>query len=266
MYYEAAHGSTVSWATKPYAEISSIATRDGSVLFVPVGSVEQHGHHLPVSTDTLLVDAVTNAAAQRADAEGIPSVVTPPLWAGFSPHHTSLGGTITLPHDDLLATIEDVADSALEAGFETLFLVNGHGGNASLVDSAVSTIGDAHSDVEVLGTTYFNLAAPFVDSIRESDSGGMAHGGEFETSLMLHLYPDLVDRDSLEAEPLSEPYDHGMNDMFDGGPLAVYREFAEYSDSGAIGDPGLATAAKGEQLFERLCDELVAIVRQTQTS
>ncbi|RQH02569.1 creatininase family protein [Natrarchaeobius oligotrophus] len=265
MYYEAVHGSTVSWATKPYAEINSIGERSGSVLFVPIGSIEQHGHHLPVSTDTLLVDAVTSAAAEQADAEGIPALVTPTLWSGFSPHHMPFGGTITLSHDDLLDTIEDVADSALEVGFDTLCLVNGHGGNAALVSCAVSTIGDDHPDVEVIGTTYFDLAAPFVDDVRESERGGMVHGGEFETSLMLHLYPELVDQERLEAEPLVEPYDHGLKDMFDGGPLTVYREFDEYSETGAIGEPELATAAKGEQLFENLCDELVTIARQTQS-
>ena len=84
----------------------------------------------------------------------------------------------------------------------------------------------------------------------------MAHAGEFETSLMLHLRPDLVRDDEREGTHQDEPYDRSRQDLFVGGPLSVYRPFEEYSSSGAIGDPSLATAEKGERLHERLGDAM----------
>jgi len=249
------------WAGKTYSEITDIADRAGSVLVVPVGSVEQHGPHLPVSTDTLLVDAIAHLGAERV-ADDVPIIVTPPVWTGHSPHHLSFGGTMSLEHDDLLDVLEGVAQTALDNEFDALLFLNGHGVNASLVSSVTSTVGVEHPDVEILGLTYFHLAASFIDDYRESDIGGMAHAGEFETALMLHLRPALVDTDRMDAEPLTSEYSHGLHDMFDAGPLTVYREFHEYSANGAIGTPELASAEQGERIFERLGDELETVLRE----
>lgn len=253
-------GASHSWAALPYAEIVETAETPGSVLVVPVGSIEQHGHHLPVATDTLLVDAIAHLGADRVE-EDIPILVSPPVWTGYSPHHLAFGGTITTSFEGLLGLLESIADSALGNGFDAVLLLNGHGGNISLINGAVSTIGVDHPDVDVLGLTYFQLAASFIDDIRESDLGGMAHAGEFETSLMQHLYPELVRADRFEATAWETPYDHGPSDMFAGGPLASYHGFEEYSASGAIGTPELASAEKGEAIAALLGDELETILR-----
>jgi creatinine amidohydrolase len=252
---------SASLATKTRTEIDDVASRSGSVLVVPVGSVEQHGHHLPVATDAILADAVANLGAERV-AEDQPTLVAPPVWTGYSPHHLSLGGTLTTDADRLVGLLEDVADSADELGFDAILLVNGHGGNGPVVDLAVSTIGDAHPDLEVTGVTYFELAEPFADEIRDSDTGGMAHGGEFETSLLVHLRPELVREDEAEATYLDEPYDRGGTDLLEGAPVTSYTPFEEYSESGAIGDPDLASAEKGEELYDRLGDELADVLRE----
>ena len=251
-------GSDVSWASKPYAEIREVGERDGSLLVLPVGSVEQHGGHLPVATDSLLADAVATAGAERV-ADEVPILVAPPVWSGYSPHHAPFGGTLSLEFDHLRAVVEDVVASALENGFDGVVLLNGHGGNVPLLGAAVSTLGDAHRRSEIVGVTYFELAAPFVDEVRESDPGGMAHAGEFETSLMLHLRPELVG-DDREGTAWETAYDHGPTDMFAGGPLATYRTFDEYSATGAVGAPELATAEKGERLFDGLREELAALL------
>lgn len=141
-----------------------------------------------------------------------------------------------------------------------MLFLNGHGGNKPVVGTAVSKIGEEFPDAQILGVTYFDLAAPFVDEIRDSDRGGMAHGGEFETSLVLHLRPDLVRMERADAEHLDEPYDRATGDMFDAGPLSVYRSFREYSESGAVGDPSLASAEKGEELYDRLGREIEALL------
>ncbi|SDR04713.1 creatininase family protein [Natronobacterium texcoconense] len=248
-----------SWVGRTAGEIREVGESDGSILIVPVGSVEQHGDHLPVGTDTLLASAVATRGAELAS--DVPVAVTPPIWSGYSPHHLQFGGTLTLSFETALAVVEDVVSSGLENGFDAVLLVNGHGGNGPLVGAAVSEIGVDHPDAEVTGITYFSLAESFADEIRDSEDGGMAHGGEFETSLLLHLYPDLVREDG-DATPLEEPYDLGDADLLAPGPLSVYRSFEEYSESGAIGEPELASAEKGRELFERLGDELETLLRE----
>ncbi len=250
-----------AWSAHTAPEIRELANEDGSVLVVPIGSIEQHGHHLPVATDSLLVSAVAKLGVERI-REDIPVLTLPTFWSGYSPHHLSFGGTVSLEFDHMQRALEDVVDSALSNGFDAVLLLNGHGGNAALVDGTVNTIGTEHPEAEVLGLTYFTLAQSFIDEIRDSDPGGMGHGGEFETSLMLHLFEDLVRTDELDGTMMDESYDQALDDMFAGGPLGVYRDFEEYSETGAIGDPGLASAAKGERIYERLGDELEAVLRQ----
>lgn len=256
MFSAASHAT---WWSRTAAEITEIADRDGSVVVLPVASVEQHGDHLPVGTDSLLVEAVVNGAIERLD-DAIPLLVTPPIWSGYSPHHLAFGGTLTVEFEALLDLIGDIGGSALENGFDALVLVNGHGGNAAHVTAATSIIGRDHPEAEVLGLTYFSLAESFVDDVRESEPGGMAHGGEFETSLMLHFHPDLVRTDRIAGDLLDEPYDHALADMFVPGPVSVYRPFDDYSASGAIGAPELASAEKGRELAEGLVAELAALL------
>ena len=252
--------TSTSWAGKPYREIVAEGEADGSVAVVPVGSIEQHGHHMPVATDTILVDAVARLGAERVEGD-VPVVVTPPVWTGNSPHHVPFGGTISIGVRGLLDLLESVADAVLDNGFDAVLFLNGHGGNISTIGDATSIVGDAHPEAQVLGLTYFQLAAEFIHEVRESETGGMAHAGEFETSLMLHLEPDLVDTDAMEATYMDEPYELGTHDLVEGGPLSVYRTFEEYSESGAIGDPHLASAEKGERIYELLGDEMEELLR-----
>lgn len=259
MAFEEATTESPAWAAQTAPDVRTVGEQSGSVAIVPVGSVEQHGYHLPVSTDTVLADAIAGLGASRV-ADELPVLVTPPVWAGLSPHHMDFGGTITLEVETMIAVLRDVAASVLDNGFDAVLFLNGHGGNVALQGTAVTKVGREFPDAQVLGLTYFQLAESFVDEIRESDTGGMAHGGEFETSLMLHLRPDLVRTERAEATYMEDPYELRRKDLFHGGPLSVYRSFTAYSDSGAIGDPDLATAEKGAELYERLGDEMEAVL------
>jgi creatinine amidohydrolase len=250
-----------AWALRTYPEIAETAESDGSVLVLPVGSVEQHGYHLPVATDTILVEEIATLGVERV-ADEVPVLTLPPVWAGFSPHHVEFGGTVTVSFERLLHHVEDVVDSATSYGFDAVLLVNGHGGNNALISTAVNTLGVTHPNLEVLGVTYFALAAPFIDDVRESGTGGMAHGGEFETSLMLHFRPDLVRESEFDATIRDEPYDHAGREMFDGGPLSVYRPYSTYSDVGALGDPESASAEKGAAITDLLAEELEQLLQQ----
>lgn len=245
------------WADLPADDIRDIAGRAGSTLVLPIGSMEQHGPHLPVSTDSRLVEAVTAGAMGRLPDDA-PVIRGPTHWAGYSPHHLQFGGTMSLEFRTLLSVVEELADSALENGFDAFVLVNGHGGNIPLISAATSTIGRAHPEIEALSVTYISFAEAFVEEVRESEPGGMGHGGEFETSLMLHLHPELVREDLIDGTPLDEPYERGLTDIFAGGTLGVYRPFEDYSETGAIGNPELASESKGRELADGLADELAA--------
>lgn len=247
------------WAGLSAAKIREIGTSDGSIVVIPVGSVEQHGPHLPVGTDTILATAMVHAGVERV-ADDLPVVVTPPVWCGFSPHHLSFGGTLSLDFENLRALLEDIAHSAIENEFDAVLFVNGHGGNTPLINAVVSTVG-TKTDTEVLGLTYFQLSVDEIESLRNSTIGGMAHGGEFETSLMLSLRPDLVaDPEDFNAELWDEHYEWGGKDLLKGGSLSVYRPFKEYSDSGAIGAPEHASAEKGERLRAIISEELANVL------
>ena len=250
-----------SWESRTYPEIADVAESNGSVLVLPVGSLEQHGHHLPVATDTILVKEVAAVGVDRV-AEEVPVLTLPPIWAGFSPHHADFGGTVTVSFDRLHRYVEDVVSSATVYGFDAVLLLNGHGGNNALISTAVNTIGVDHPGLEVVGVTYFALADSFIDEIRESEIGGMSHGGEFETSLMLHFRPEMVRESASESSVREARYDHAGQEMFDSGPLSVYRPFSEYSDVGVLGKPRLASAEKGEAISELLGDELERLLRQ----
>ena len=252
--------SRVSWATRPYSEVREIAGRDGSILVVPVGSLEQHGYHLPTGTDTILVEAVGTRAAERVVPEA-PVLLTPPLWIGYSPHHVPFGGTVTADVDTMRETLGAVADAAADNGFDALLVLNGHGGNRPLVSTATRTIGQAHPDLEVLGLTYFELGESFMDDVRDSDSGGMAHGGELETSMMLHLHPELVDEERMEATRWETDYEQAPQDLLGSGPLAVTLDVDAWSESGAMGDVSTVSAEKGERMVEGFVDELEALLR-----
>lgn len=261
--YDTIGRSPVEWAGKTAPEVRTTAERDGSTLVVPIGSLEQHGRHMPTITDTLLCTAVVRTGAEAA-AEGeadVPVLVTPTVWTGQSRHHLPFGGTASLDVRTLLSVLEGVAATTLENGFDALLFVNGHGGNVHLVGNAVQEVA-AVQDAEVLGLTYFHLAPEVVESVRESDVGGIAHAGELETSMMLHLRPDLVHEDRIEATPYEKPYAGESEDLTESGYLASGRPFSTYTESGAVGRPDLATAEKGEAFFEGFRDAFADLLEE----
>src|ERR1700712_3311082 len=121
------------WADLTRVEISD-ARDSGAVVAIPVGAIEQHGTHMPVGTDSLLSLAVTERAAERAKSIVL---VAPVLSYGFSPHHLSHPGTISLRLTTYLSVLRDMAASIAGAGFRRIVFVNGHGGNSAPLRSCI---------------------------------------------------------------------------------------------------------------------------------
>lgn len=240
-------------------QLVDVAT-GGGVAIVPTGSLEQHGTHLPVGTDSLLAEAVSREAAERATQRGVDTVTFPAIWTGFSPHHVPLGATVTVSKETLLALLDDVCESLIEMGFRKILLVNGHGGNSPIVSLTAGDLGTRQTEADVGELSYNTLASDLFPNLREGEPGSAYHGGEFETALLLHLYENLVEMDVANDEPETPLTPYSGRDMFGGGPLGMRRTYDRLTDDGIRGEPTEATAETGEALFEEVTSELAGLV------
>ena len=238
----------------------ALAAGEKRVPIVPIGTLEDHGRHLPIDTDVVLVEAVCRGAAERLPAE---TVLLPPIVHGYSPHHMDFPGTITIGWDTFCRYCTDVALSLVRHGFERVLLVNGHGSNQNLVETAarLTMVEEPGSLVAASFYLVSERSARVIEEVRDSDRGGMAHACELETSLYLHLQPEAVDMSEAVDERGYPATDHAWMDWSD-GPLKLMPWWSSFSESGVQGDATRATAAKGRALFEAATEEIAAYVRE----
>jgi creatinine amidohydrolase len=208
----------------------------GALLLVPTGSLEQHGPHLPLHTDTAIATAVAQRASHALAVSG-PVVVGPPIAYGASGEHQDFPGTVSVGTDALREALVEVARSATGWAGRVVF-VNGHGGNLAALRAAARLLRREGRDVG-----WVPCAVP----------GGDAHAGRVETSVMLHLAPHEVDMARAVAGNL-EPLDRLMPALVAGGVRSV-------SPNGVLGDPTGATAQAGALLLESIVDNVVARLR-----
>lgn len=201
-------------------------------LLVPVGSFEQHGPHLPLDTDTRIASGIAHGA-RAGLADDAPFVVAPEIAYGASGEHEGFAGTISLGHDALAAVILEYGRSACRWAQRIVF-VNGHGGNVATVVTAVTRLRYESREI-----AWYPCLFDGVD----------AHAGHTETSIMMHLAPEMVHTDRLEAGN-REPVSTLMAPMRSGGVAAV-------SPNGILGDPRLANAAEGERLLGGAVADLI---------
>ncbi|WP_040338781.1 mycofactocin biosynthesis peptidyl-dipeptidase MftE [Candidatus Blastococcus massiliensis] len=202
------------------------------LLVVPLGSVEQHGHHLPLATDT----AVATAVARAAMPELPDALLAPALPYGASGEHEGFPGTVSLGTEALTAVLVELGRSAGRWARRVL-VVNGHGGNLEALRAAVPLLRSEGRDA-----AWFACGVP----------GGDAHAGRTETSLMLHVEPAEVRVDDAvagETAPLADL----LRRLRAGGVRAV-------SPTGVLGDPAGASAAEGGDLLAAMTTRLVAAV------
>ncbi|MEF8841982.1 MAG: creatininase family protein [Haloarculaceae archaeon] len=232
----------------------------GAVAVVPTGSLEQHGPHLPVGTDSLLAEAVVREGVDLAAEDGTPAVAFPAIWTGFSPHHVPLGATVSLSKETLVALLDDVCSSLLEMGFDRVLLVNGHGGNRPAVSLVAGDLGTRQDEADVAEINYNTLARERFGELRSGETGSAYHAGEFETSLMLHLYGEHVDAGAATDDPATPSTDYSPRDMFAGGPLGMRRTYDFITEDGVRGEPTLGTAEVGTALFEAATEGLADVI------
>ena len=239
----------VDWTHLTGPDIRAIAARGNALAVLPVGSLEQHGPHLPVITDTRTAWEVSIRAARLA-ADAMPVLVLPGMWTGMSEHHLPFGGTISLNFSEFRGVLAGVTRSLRAIGFGRLLIVNGHGGNQDPLAVAVRELAVEYG-MPVVATTPWFIAAAAVAELMETGTGPQ-HACEAETSVMLAMTPDLVRTDKLEEAIRQAP--PAVN------ARAGYSRFWSFSErapiTGVRGDPRPATAAKGEKMLDAMAAAL----------
>jgi creatinine amidohydrolase len=217
-------------------------------VVLPIAAVEQHGRHLPVFTDSMLLQEVVRRAAEPLRDR----VVWAPLfWLGNSHHHLEFAGTLSAAPRSYLDLLGDLIDNFIVHGFRRIVLLNGHGGNIVPAQQAVFEVRQrtrARQDLLLLAATYWLLGGkpPLIDSSIAQER--MGHACEWETSMILHLAPHLVgDLSRLEPVAMDMPFP----------PAAQGWITRERSAEGHIGDPRRATREKGETLFRIFAQDVV---------
>lgn len=216
-----------------------------SIIIQPLGAVEQHGPHLPMSTDLIIAEAAARAAVDAVAGE-LDVWLLPPLAYTKSNEHAWAPGTIWLSATTMLAVLDDLGRCLAGTAARKVVFLNGHGGNSALVAVANREVRLAHDLMTF-------LVHPFVPADQggasaDAELGMGIHGGADETSVLLHLRPDLVNMD-LAQRSVPEVLSSFERVRF-GGSVPFGWLSNDFGPDGVIGDPTLASAERGERLFD----------------
>jgi creatinine amidohydrolase len=221
------------------------ALRRNAIMVVPVGSIEQHGPHLPVGTDSLIVEYI---ATQATEVTG--DVVAPTVSFGYNEKELMFPGTVSVKLITLTHYLLDICESLVKTGFCRVVLLNGHGWNKPALSAAAHMLAES-TEVLCAATSYYDLISDVAEEIRESEfPGGMSHAGEFETSIALFLNFEGMRIEKAVKEISFPRSKFSWLDIVTPPKISIPRKFSKYSRSGVIGDPTLATSQKGERLVK----------------
>jgi creatinine amidohydrolase/Fe(II)-dependent formamide hydrolase-like protein len=241
----------LSW---PEVRAEIEAGRDTVVM--ALGATEQHGLHMPLATDALIGDRLARTVAERIDA-----FLAPTLRVGCSQHHVGFAGTISLNEETFHSVIADLVRSLLRGGFGRIVLIATHGGNFGPLAAAVEKL-EEHERARVLALTDLSLLFE-VAQIGAREYGvplgeGGLHAGEWETSMMLAIHPDLVQMGG--AEPgYTGDIQEAVAAMLAGGVASI-------SENGAIGDPKRSTAEHGERYWAAVIELVLGEIEAGQSA
>jgi creatinine amidohydrolase len=235
------------------------AVADDPVVVLPLAAVEQHGPHLPLSTD-LDIGLGLLASAFHHLPNDFPAWVLPPQAVGCSREHMRFPGTLSLEPELLAAIVYQLGAAAAGAGVRRMVLCNSHGGNRQLLDSAGLRLREQHR-LLVVRVSYFELPRPSSVDLPESEWRHGLHGGAVETAMMMHLRPELVRTGEMRpAWSLGVDLEKTMNRLGAAGAAPFSWLADDLSGTGVMGDPGLADSAMGERLVRHYGEALGEII------
>ncbi len=228
-------------------------SRDRPVV-IPIAALEQHGHHLPVFTDSILVGEITRRAEEQLREQVL---LTPVMWLGNSQHHMDFPGTMAAAPRTYIDLLVDMVENFISHGFRRIVLVNGHGGNNVPGNQALFEVRQRHrtrDDLALIFACYWALGVqPQRERSVDRQQANMQHACEWETSMILALQPELVgDYQSAESVAPGGAFD------------PAYRAWTtkDRTAQGHIGDPNVASAAKGEKLLAGFTADLVTLLEK----
>ena len=242
------------WAdlsTRDFADARTWGLAAQTVAVLPVAAVEQHGPHLPLSVDATLLQGVVQAALPLLPPD-LPVLFLPLQSVGLSTEHLSYAGTLTLSPATLMALWTELGECVARAGIKKLLLFNGHGGNVSPMDIVARELRQ-RCGLLVYSSSWFGLPLPDavsgLFSAQEHRFG--IHGGEIETSMMLHLAPETVHMEhARDWRSTSQDRAAAHAILGNGRSAKMGWAIEDYHPAGAVGNAAAATAAKGQAVVQ----------------
>ena len=232
------------------------------VILISTGHVEQHGYHLPMNTDNVIIHAITEGIVKIIPDE---AEMLPILPYGVSTHRSEFFGTFNMGgrvyEDFMLAVIKNL----VARGADRFYLMSGHGGNCSFLVNIAKYAGERHVGIFAATTwlhTSGRLAVPIVQQYRQSKRGGMGHAGELETAYMLLLRPDLCHMERVVDEIEFISTDDYYMDWVEGGSLVANPPWSDDTATGSYGAGSVATVENGRRWLDVAIEEKIAHVRE----
>ncbi|WP_158599102.1 creatininase family protein [Planococcus salinus] len=241
------------WNEMSREQIGDLAKE--AMVVVPIGATEQHGPHLPVETDNVIIQAVSQQSVEKAGAQ-IPIVLAPLIPFGFSHHHFLYPGVLSLSIQTLITVLNDLIESVIKSGFTQIFIVNGHGGNDEVIRLAAREMALKYP-VTVGAASYWTVAAEEMGAYAKQHqiSELPGHAGQFETSLMLALQPNHV---QLEKLSLASKERHAAGKSAGPGKVMVENTESWKQIDGFTDHPEKAEEQLGRDLLKIISDKVAS--------
>ncbi len=245
------------WADLSRAQFAAI-DRSRTIAVLPVGAIEQHGPHLPVSVDRDLAEAVLERSLEHLPTE-LPVLAMPGFAYGKSNEHGAIPGTISLSAETMLRLLTDIAASLARTGFRRFVMLNAHGGNSPLM-TIVATELRVRLDMLAVATSWTRFGYP-PDLVSPEEKAIGIHGGFIETSVMLALRPDLVDMSKArDFTSMQAVYGREFSHLRAYGPHAFGWKMSDLSSEGVVGNAAAATAEAGEMILDHAAQGLAELL------